>query len=95
VSLELDLIGRKVTIHDGGERLLLQAAEASSGTSVGSRDLATRLKDISGSPPSAKRRLVLSRSESRALQRVLQARKDHDEAFHDLSLALSELLAGP
>ena len=53
--VEFDLIGNPVTLTDSDARLLLTAAEAGSGMSIGSRDLATRLKPlvdpaISGDP---------------------------------------------
>src|SRR5437667_115855 len=73
--LELDLIGHPVTLTDGDARLLLATAEAASGSSLGSRDLATRLKGLADPPSRARRRLLFSRSESRALQRVIQAPK--------------------
>ncbi len=43
--LELDLIGHKITLSDADATVLLKAAERASGSSLGSRDLATRLKD--------------------------------------------------
>lgn len=91
--LELDLIGHEVTLTDGDARLLLAAAEAASGSSLGSRDLATRLKGLADPATRSRRRLVLSRSESRALQRVIQARSELTEQLDDLRLTLAAVLA--
>jgi hypothetical protein len=92
--LELDLMGRRIALDDSDVAVLLVAAERASGSSVGSRDLATRLKDMAA--PSAqgrRRRLVFSRPESRALQRLLQTDVEPDARFHELDSTLSELLA--
>ena len=92
-TLELDLIGHPVTLTDGDARLLLEAAEAASGSSLGSRDLATRLKALAD-PASRPRRLLFSRSESRALQRVIQGRLDSADQLYELRLKLAAVLAG-
>jgi hypothetical protein len=91
--LELDLIGHRLTISDSEARLLLAAAEEASGSSIGSRDLATRLKALADPVASTRRRLVFSRPESRALQRMIQSRFESTDDFQDLRLTLSELLA--
>jgi hypothetical protein len=88
--LELDLIGHKITLTEGDARLLLGAAEAASGSSIGSRDLATRLK--ARVYPSS-RRLVFSRPEARALQRMIQAQPVPSDRLRELGLTLTELLA--
>ncbi len=92
--LELDLLGRKVALTDSEVAVLLAAAELASGSSVGSRDLATRLKAVAA-PASQprRRRLVFSRPESRALQRVIESQADPDERLRELELTLTELLS--
>lgn len=90
--LELDLIGHEVRLTDGDARLLLAAAEAASGSSLGSRDLATRLKGLADPSARPRRRLLLSRSESRALQRVIQAHTESTDQLDDLRLALAAVL---
>jgi len=92
LSLELDLIGRGVTLSDGEVRLLLAVAEAASGSSLGSRDLATRLKALASPAIPPRRRLLLSRSESRALQRLIEARFEWSDELHDLRLTLAAVL---
>ncbi len=92
--IELDLMGRRIALSDSDIAVLLVAAERGSGSSVGSRDLATRLKDMAA--PAAqgrRRRLVFSRPESRALQRLIQADVEPDERFRELDSTLSALLA--
>jgi len=91
--LELDLIGRKIMLSDSDTRLLLARAEAASGSSVGSRDLATRLKDLGTPPLESHGHLAFSRPESRALQRLIQAQIDPFDQLHDLEQTLAELLA--
>lgn len=92
--LELDLIGHEVALSDEDARVLLEAAEAASGSSLGSRDLATRLKGlVEPSGSRAHRRLVFTRSESRALQRVVQGRLESADQFRDLRARLSAALA--
>jgi hypothetical protein len=91
--LELDLIGHRLTISDSETRMLLAAAEQASGSSIGSRDLATRLRALADPVSSRKRRLVFSRPESRALQRMIQTQFESTEEFHDLRTTLSALLA--
>jgi hypothetical protein len=92
--LELDLIGHKIALTDSDAAVLLAAAERASGSSVGSRDLATRLKDAAApSSQARRRRLVFSRPESRALHRLIQAQDDPDERFRELDSALTALLA--
>ena len=94
LTLELDLIGRKITLSEQDAGLLLAGAEAGSGTSIGSRDLATRLKDLALRPPQRRRRLVLSRPESRALLRMIETQFESGDRLLDLRQALSEVL-GP
>jgi hypothetical protein len=93
VALELDLIGRKITLSDKDVRLLLAGAEAGSGSSIGSRDLATRLKDLAAQPSQARRRLVFSRPEVQALRRMIEAQLEPGDRFVELRQALAELLA--
>jgi hypothetical protein len=91
--LELDLIGRSVMVSDGDARLLLTAAETDSGSSIGSRDLATRLKALADpSASSRRRRLVFTRPESRALQRIIQNQIEPTDELYDLRTTLSDLL---
>ena len=92
--VEFDLIGNRVTLTDSDARLLLTAAEAGSGMSIGSRDLATRLKAlVDPDAASRRRRLVFTRPESRALQRVIQTQLEPTNELHDLRATLVELLA--
>jgi hypothetical protein len=92
--LELDLIGHEVALTDEDARLLLEAAQAASGSSLGSRDLATRLEAlVDPSRPRAYRRLVFTRSESRALQRVVQGHLGSADQLRDLRVRLSAALA--
>ncbi len=91
--LELDLIGRKVTLTDGDVRLLLTVAEAGSGSSISSRDLATRLKGLAAPSSQSQRRLVLSRPESRALQQMIRTQIDSYDRLHELRATLAEVLA--
>ena len=90
--VELDLIGRTITLSESDTRVLLAAAEAASGSSVGSRDLATRLKDLSYPASGRPRRLVFSRPELRAMQRTLQDEIPPGERLHELRLMLAELM---
>ena len=92
LTLELDLIGRKITLSARDAGLLLAGAEAGSGSSIGSRDLATRLKDLALRSPQLRRRLVLSRPESRALQRMLETQFEPGDRLLDLRQALAEVL---
>jgi hypothetical protein len=93
LTLELDLIGNAVTLTDSEAGLLLAAAEAGSGSSIGSRDLATRLKGLADPATTMRRQLVLTRPESRALQRLIQTQSDTTGELHDLRAALTDLLA--
>jgi hypothetical protein len=91
--VEFDLIGSPVTLTDSDARLLLTAAEAGSGVSVGSRDLATRLKPfVDLEATTRRRRLVFTRPESRALQRVIQTQIEPTNELQDLRATLVELL---
>jgi hypothetical protein len=92
--LELDLIGHQVTLSAGEASLLLTAAEAASGSSIGSRDLATRLKALANPTTRSRRRLVLSRSESRSLQRVIETQIGSTDQLHDLRSTLAAALNG-
>jgi hypothetical protein len=92
--VEFDLIGNRVTLTDSDASLLLSAAEAGSGTSIGSRDLATRLKPLVD--PDAvmrQRRLVFTRPESRALQRIIQTQIEPTNELQNLRATLVALLA--
>jgi hypothetical protein len=92
--VEFDLIGNAVTLTDSDARLLLTAAEAGSGMSIGSRDLATRLKAlIAPEAATRRRRLVFTRPESRALQRVIQTQIEPTDELRELRATLVELLA--
>jgi hypothetical protein len=82
-----------VTLSDGEAHLLLTAAEAASGSSLGSRDLATRLKGLADPVTVRRRRLVLTRFEARALQRLVDARGDSIGELQDLRVALAAALA--
>jgi hypothetical protein len=92
LALELDLIGHKITLSERDAGLLLAGAEAGSGSSIGSRDLATRLKDLALQSPQLRRRLVLSRPESRALQRMIDTQLESDDRLPELRQALTEVL---
>ena len=92
LTLELDLIGRKFTLSERDADLLLTGAEAGSGSSIGSRDLATRLNDAARQAPQLRRRLVLSRPETRALQRVIETQFESGDRLLDLRQALTEVL---
>jgi len=94
LTLELDLIGRKITLSERDADLLLAGAEAGSGSSIGSRDLATRLNDVTRQSPQLRRGLILSRPETRALQRVIETQFEAGDRLLDLREALTELL-GP
>ena len=94
LTLELDLIGRKISLSERDANLLLVGAEAGSGSSIGSRDLATRLKDLALRSPQRRRNLVLSRPESRALQRMIETQFESGDQLFDLRDALTEVL-GP
>ena len=91
--VEFDLIGNPVTLTESDARLLLTAAEAGSGMSIGSRDLATRLKALIDPATVTRRRLVFTRPESRALQRVIQTQIEPTNELHDLRATLVALLA--
>jgi hypothetical protein len=93
LMLELDLIGRKITLSERDADLLLAGAEAGSGSSIGSRDLATRLNDVA-SQSQVRRRLVLSRPETRALQRMIETQFESGDRLLDLRQALTQVL-GP
>jgi len=90
--LELDLIGHKINLSDNDARVLLKAAEAASGSSVGSRDLATRLKGLADPASGVRRRLVFSRPELRALQQTIQTLVPPADGLRNLQLMLAELL---
>jgi hypothetical protein len=94
LALELDLVGHKITLSKRDADLLLAGAQAGSGSSVGSRDLATRLNDVARQSPQLRQGLVLSRPETRALQRVIETQFEAGERLLDLREALTEVL-GP
>jgi hypothetical protein len=89
--LELDLIGRPVTLSEGDARWIYGHAKASSGHSLGARDLATRLQDLD--PDQEPRRLVLTRTEASALARLLDAAAEPPPGCDELLANLVELLA--
>jgi hypothetical protein len=92
--VEFDLIGKPVTLTDSEARLLLTAAEADAGRSIGSRDLATRLKPlIDTDAMTQRRRLVFTRPESRALQRIIQTQIEPTDELQNLRATLVELFA--
>jgi hypothetical protein len=92
LTIELDLIGHTITLSEQDADLLLAGAEAGSGSSIGSRDLATRLKDLALQSPQRRRRLVLSRPESRALLRMIETQFEPGDRLLDLRQALTEIL---
>ena len=93
-TLELDLVGREVTLRERDAELLLAGAEAGSGSSIGSRDLATRLKELALQSPHAQRRLVFSRPESRALERMIETQLEAaGDQLLELQQTLTEVLA--
>jgi hypothetical protein len=92
MTLELDLIGRKITLSNEDVRLLLAGAEAASGSSIGSRDLATRLKYLVAQPPQTRRCLVFSRPEVQALRRMIEAQLEPGDRLVELRQVLAELL---
>jgi hypothetical protein len=94
LMVEFDLAGKPVTLTDSDARLLLTAAEAGAGASIGSRDLATRLKPlIAPVATTRRRRLVFTRPESRALQRIIQTQIEPTNELQNLRATLVELLA--
>ena len=92
MTVEFDLIGNRVMLTASDTRLLLTAAEAGSGTSIGSRDLATRLKPLVDPDDATPRRLVFTRPESRALQRIIQSHIEPTDELQGLRAALVALL---
>jgi hypothetical protein len=89
--LELDLIGQTVRLSEGAAGWLYAQAKAGSGSSIGARDLATRLRGLD--PAQELNRLVLTRSESRALGRLLEAAEEAPDACDELRTSLSQLFA--
>jgi len=89
--LELDLIGRKVSIGEREARWLHARATATGGSSLGSRDLATRLAGLDLTQPV--QRLALSRPEARALERLLDASAEPPAGLEELQASLADLLA--
>jgi hypothetical protein len=90
--VEFDLSGNPVTLTERDARLLLTAAEAGSGMSIGSRDLATRLKPLVDPEAVTRRRLVFTRPESRALQRIIQTQIEPTNELQNLRATLVALL---
>ena len=88
--LELDLIGRRATLDESDVRWLYALAKTTGGSSLGSRDLATRLKSLNSSQ--GVQRLHLSRTEARALQRLLDAGDEPTDGLRQLRTILTELL---
>ena len=93
--VEFDLIGSPVTLTDSEARLLLTAAEAGAGMSIGSRDLVTRLKPLidTDAMTQRRRRLVFTRPESRALQRIIQTQIEPTGELQNLRATRVELFA--
>jgi len=89
--LELDLIGRKVSCGESEVRWLHVRARAMGGSSLGSRDLATRLASLDQAKPL--QRLLLSRTVARALQRLLEASAEPPAGLRELRESLAALLA--
>jgi hypothetical protein len=89
--LELDLIGLKVRLGESEVRWLYARAKATGGSSLGSRDLATRLAGRDRTQPL--QRLVLSRPEARALQRLLDTSAQPPAGLKELQESLAGLLA--
>ncbi len=89
--LELDLIGRPVTLSESDARWIYRQAKASSGHSLGARDLVTRLQALD--LELERTRLVLTRPEASALARVLDEPEETPPGCDELRALLVELLA--
>jgi hypothetical protein len=89
--LELDLIGRSVTLAESDVRWIYAQAKTASGRSLGARDLATRLQDLE--PDQERRRLILTRPEANALARLLDAAGETPPGCDELRANLDELHA--
>lgn len=89
--LELDLIGRPVTLSESDARWIYRQAKASSGHSLGARDLVTRLQALD--LELERTRLVLTRPEASALARVLAEPEETPPGCDELRALLVELLA--
>ena len=89
--LELDLVGLTIRLSESAAGWIYAEAKASSGYSIGARDLATRLRGLDLSRQV--NRLILTRSESRALGRLLEAADDAPHDCDELRTSLSQLFA--
>jgi hypothetical protein len=90
--LELDLVGRPVTLSERDVRWIYEQAKVASGSSLGARDLVTRLQALD--PDRERSRLVLNRPEASALARLLDAADETPPGCEELRANLVELL-GP
>jgi hypothetical protein len=88
--LELDLIGRSVTLADSDVRWIYGQAKIASGHSLGARDLATRLQGLE--PEQERKQLILTRPEASALARLLDAAGGTPPGCDELMANLVELL---
>ena len=88
--LELDLIGRPVTLAESDVRWIYGQARAASGYSLGARDLATRLHGLE--PDQEHKQLMLTRPEASALARLLDAAGGTPPGCDELRANLVELL---
>lgn len=88
--LELDLVGRRLTLSEKEVRWIYEQARGASGSSLGARDLVTRLQALD--PERERARLVLNRTEASALARVLVAAAERPPGCEELRANLVELL---
>jgi hypothetical protein len=89
--LELDLIGRPVTLSESDARWIYRQAKATSGHSLGARDLVTRLQALDAAQE--RTHLVLTRPEASALARVLAEPDEAPPGCDELRALLVELLS--
>ena len=89
--LELDLIGRTIRLSETDAYWIHRRAKAASGYSLGARDLVTRLEGLD--PNRERKRLILTRPEARALDRVLDDAEEIPPGCDELRTKLAELLA--
>ena len=89
--LELDLIGRPVNLSESDARWIYGHAKAASGSSLGARDLVTRLQGLD--PREERKRLFLTRPEANVLARLLDTAVETPPGCDELRANLLELLA--
>jgi hypothetical protein len=89
--LVLDLVGRPVTLSESDARWIYTQAKATSGHSLGARDLVTRLQALD--PEQERKQLVLTRPEASALARVLAEPDETPPGCDELRALLVELFA--